>query len=358
MGDNGDTRPARLRSTLITAVRLVAAVAIGYFVVATTVGQWSHVRDTFHRLSWPLVGLSLVMALLGITTNAYAWRAALADLDHEVPIRSAGQVFLVGQLGKYLPGSVWSYVLQMELGQRAGIPRARAFLASLISTGIGITVGLAVGALGLRGTFVAGRSGDHATLARAAFYLALALLPIALVCAHPAVLSRLVGLLLRVLRRPPLDRPLSWAGVLRVAAWSAAGYLFFGLHLWLLARSQAGAGWTGLGLCVAAVGLSISVSTFVVLAPSGLGVREFLIAVTLMAVGLPYGTGYAIALASRLVATVADVVAAGGAALNGVRRVRHPAAPSDPSGPDGSVGSVGPVNRPDRPGTRPRSARR
>jgi hypothetical protein len=137
--------------------------------------------------------------------------------------------------------------------------------------------------------------------------------------------------------------------VLRVAAWSALGYLFFGVHLWLLARSQAGGGWTGLGLCVAAVGLSISVSTFVVLAPSGLGVREFLIAVTLMAVGLPYGTGYAIALASRLVATVADVLAAGGAALNAVRRVRHPSGPTAPAGPGGSAGpgsSAGPEAQP------------
>jgi uncharacterized membrane protein YbhN (UPF0104 family) len=311
-------------------VRLAAALAIGYFIVVTTIRYWPDVRDTFHRLSWPRVALSLVAALLGIATNMFAWRAALADLDHAVPIRSAGQVFGVGQLGKYLPGSVWSYVLQMELGRRAGIPRSRAFLASLVSTGVGITVGLVVGALGLRGTFAASRAGEHSALARTALYLALALLPVALVCAHPRVLTRLVGIALRLLRRPPLDRGFSWRGLLRVAFWSAAGYAFFGLHLWLLAGAQAGAGWTGLGLCVAAIGLSISVSTFVVLAPSGLGVREFLIAITLTSVGLPYGAGYAIALASRLVATVADVVAAGAAALAAARRVRQsPPAPAD-----------------------------
>jgi uncharacterized membrane protein YbhN (UPF0104 family) len=321
VGDNG---ASRLRSRLVFAARLVAVLAIGYFIVDTTIRQWPYVRDTFHRLSWPVVALSLLAALAGIVTNAYAWRAALADLDHEVPIPAAGQVFLVGQLGKYLPGSVWSYVLQMELGRRAGVPRARAFLASLTSTGIGITVGLVIGALGLRTTFAATHSGDdHASVARVAFYAALVLLPVALVCAYPPILSRLVGLLLRVLRRQPLDRPLSWRGVLRVAFWSAAGYVLFGLHLWLLARPQGGGGWTGLGLCVAAIGLSISVSTFVVVAPSGIGVREFLIAITLGALGLPYGAGYAIALASRLVATAADVLAAGGAALLAARKLRH-----------------------------------
>jgi uncharacterized membrane protein YbhN (UPF0104 family) len=333
VGDN-DGKPSRLRARLVTAVRLLAAIAIAYFVVTTTISQWPYVRETFHRLSWPVVTASLIAALLGIATSAMAWRAALADLDHQVPIRPAAQVFLVGQLGKYLPGSVWSYVLQMELGRRAGIPRARAFLASLISTGIGIAVGLAIGALAIGPAIDASRSGAHPTLARTAFYLVLVLLPIALVCAHPRVLTRLAALALRMLRRPAPSRPLTWPGVLRVAAWSAAGNLFFGVHLWLLAGAQAG-DWAGLGLCVAAIGLSVSVSTFVVIAPSGIGVREFLIAVTLMALGLPYGAGYAIALASRLIATVADVLAAGGAALAAARRLRH--APRDPATPDPAV---------------------
>jgi uncharacterized membrane protein YbhN (UPF0104 family) len=265
-----------------------------------------------------MVVLSLLAALVGILTNTFAWRAALSDLDHEVPIRAAGQVFLVGQLGKYLPGSVWSYVLQMELGRRAGIPRTRAFLASLTSTGVGITVGLVIGAFGLPDGF-----GAVDTLpARIALILALVLLPGALVCAHPRVLTWAVGRILKVLRRPPLDRALSWPGVLRVAYWSAAGYACFGLHLWLLVRGRAGAGVGGLLWCVAAIGLAISLSTFVVVLPSGIGAREFVIAITLMALGLPYGAGLALALASRLVATVADVAAAGVAAALASRQVK------------------------------------
>jgi uncharacterized membrane protein YbhN (UPF0104 family) len=307
-----------VRSRLLVAGRLLVALAIGYFIVASVVRYWPEVRGTFSALSWPMVVLSLLAALVGILTNTFAWRAALSDLDHEVPIRAAGQVFLVGQLGKYLPGSVWSYVMQMELGRRAGIPRTRAFLASLTSTGVGITVGLVIGAFGLPDGFGAA----HTLPARIALYLALALLPCALVCAHPRVLTWVVGRILKVLRRPPLDRPLTWRGVLRVAYWSAAGYACFGLHLWLLVRSRAGADVGGLLWCVAAIGLAISLSTFVVVLPSGIGAREFVIAITLTPLGLPYGAGLALALASRLVATVADVAAAGAAAALAARRVK------------------------------------
>src|SRR2546423_1079190 len=141
-----------VRSRLLFAGRLLVALAIGYFIVASVVRYWPEVRGTFAALSWQMVALSLLAALVGIGTNAFAWRAALSDLDHEVPIRPAGQVFLVGQLGKYLPGTVWMYVLQMELGRRAGIPRARAFLASLVTIGLGIMTGLVIGVIGLRTT--------------------------------------------------------------------------------------------------------------------------------------------------------------------------------------------------------------
>jgi len=300
------------------AGRLLVALAIGYFIVASVVRYWPDVRGTFAALSWPMVALSLLAALAGILTNTFAWRAALSDLDHEVPVRAAGQVFLVGQLGKYLPGSVWSYVLQMELGRRAGIPRTRAFLASLTSTGIGITVGLVVGAFGLPDGFGA----SPTVPARVALVLALVLLPCALVCAHPRVLTWILTRALRILRRPTLERPLTWSGTLRVTYWSAAGYACFGLHLWLLVRSRAGSGVDGLLWCVAAVGLAISLSTFVVVLPSGIGAREFVIAITLIPLGLPYGAGLAFALASRLVATVADVAAAGVAAAVATRQVK------------------------------------
>ncbi len=155
------------------------------------------------------------------------------------------------------------------------------------------------------------------------FVSAIVLLPVALACAHPRVLTRLVKIFLRILRREPLERPLSWRGVLGTMLWSAIGYVFFALHLWLLARSQAPVGWGGLVASLAAVSLAVGVSTVVVIAPSGLGVREFIIAITLTGFGVPYGAGFAIALASRLIVTVADVVAAGGAALLAVRRLHR-----------------------------------
>ncbi len=51
-----------------------------------------------------------------------AWRRVLADLGSPLHLAPAGGVFFVGQLGKYLPGSVWSIVAQAEMGTTAAHP--------------------------------------------------------------------------------------------------------------------------------------------------------------------------------------------------------------------------------------------
>lgn len=65
----------------------------------------------------------------------YGWQVIVDELGAPVGGFRCGQIYLVGQLGKYLPGSVWAYLLQMELGRRAGVPRARVFTASLVQWG-------------------------------------------------------------------------------------------------------------------------------------------------------------------------------------------------------------------------------
>lgn len=313
------------RARVVTGVRIVAALAIVFYLINTTVNQWGEVRKVFHALSWTTLILAFLAVLVGIGGNMLAWRSAVADVDHRLPVRTAAPIMLVGQLGKYLPGSVWAYVVQADLAKRAGVPRARAFVASLVSTGLGITVGLLLGTIGLPTALQGAKDDTHGVVGRIAFIAALVALPFALICALPSVLTRLMQLLLRILRRPPLDRPLSWRGVLGPSGWSAVAYVLIGTHLWFLANGTATHGFGGWLRCIGVMALAMSVSVFVVIAPSGIGVREFLITVALGGGGGALG----IALASRLLFTVADIVAAGVAAAVGLHRLKTPPQPEE-----------------------------
>jgi uncharacterized membrane protein YbhN (UPF0104 family) len=321
------TKPARpWRARVILAVRILAALAIAYFIVATTVQQWSSVSETFRGLSWPSLGASLVCAVACLWATMMAWRAMVGSLDHPLRIRDAAPIQLVGALGKYLPGTVWAYVVQMELGRRVGVSRAKVFIGSAVVTGLGVTVGLIMTAPGFGVAFDGADATKHQTFAAIAVWCAVILLPFGLACCYPPLLTWLVGRALRVLHRPALDRPITWRPVLVSSAWSAVGYLTAGLHLWFLVRAHL-PGFHGLVGSVFAMALAMSISAFVIVAPSGLGAREFLMAIALAGLGVPWPTAWALTLVSRLLFTLADVAAAGVSAAVGLRRIRHSAPP-------------------------------
>jgi uncharacterized membrane protein YbhN (UPF0104 family) len=319
------------KSRTLTAIRIIAALAIVFFLVHTTIEQWSEVSATFRKLSWTTLVVSALIAFVGLAANMMAWRAALTDLDHRIPVHTAAPIMLVGTLGKYLPGSVWAYVVQMELGRRGGVPRSRVFVASLVTTGMGIAIGLLLAVAGLPTAFEALETvpRDNVVFGKIAFYAAIVMLPIAVTCAHPRVLTWLIGILLKILRRPPLDRPLTWRGTLEMTAWISIAFVCLGTSLWLLARAEIGSGFSDWARSLTVMTLALSVSVFVVIAPSGIGIREFIIAVALAGHGVTFEAAFAIALVARLIFTLGDGVVAGVAAAVGLHRLRH-------AGPAGS----------------------
>ncbi len=318
----------RRRRLLSLSLRVVVILAIAGGLLWSVASQWTEVRRTLLDLTWPSVVLALLAALGGMFANSMAWRAAARDLEHTVSIPDTMRILMIGQLGKYIPGSVWAYVLQVELGKRAGLPRARAFLATLVTLGLSIVAALGLGLVSLPPLLRAASANDvpYAGSVRVALIIAAVVFPIAVICAIPPVLTRLIQVLLRVLRRPALQHVLTARGVLRVIAWSALGYVLFGVHLWLLANAQAAPGLGGLIRSIGSFAIAMTAGLFAFVSPSGLGVREAVLVATLapfLTLSGGVGAALAIALASRLIFTLADLIGAGLAALSGTRPVRR-----------------------------------
>jgi glycosyltransferase 2 family protein len=315
------TAPGRSYQALVLkAFQLLIGLAIAASIVYAVNRLWADVRDTLLALNGWTIAASFVAALGAIAANVKAWQAVLRELDHEVATVEAGQIYLVGQLGKYLPGSVWAFLLQMELSLRAGIPRARSFAASLVLVGLTTTAALVLGLFAIPTLVEVGG---------AAVWGAAVLAPVALVCAIPPVLSRLVDLFLRILGRAGLNHRLRLPGLLRVLGWSALAWTLFGVHFYLLGVGAGHGLDPDLPDAVGSFALAMTAGLLAVAAPSGLGVREAVLVASLSPYG-GVGTALGVALVSRLILTVADVLAAGTAAWSarGVRRLPQPEAPT------------------------------
>lgn len=282
-------------------VRVLGALVIVGFLAAAVLSQRDAIADAADALSLWTVLVSLLPVLVGLYCSMLSWRAVLADLGSPLGRRTALRIFFLGQLGKYVPGSVWPVLAQMELGRDHKVPRARTAAAGVVAVALGLTAALVVSAATLPFLGEGGR------------YLgALAVLPLALVGLRPRVLTPVINRGLRLIRRQQLDRPLSGSGILRGVAWATATWLCNGVHVWIVARDLGGTGGEGrlLALSIGSFAVSWAAGFLVFVAPAGAGAREAALIVTMGSV-LPTGAATLLALVSRLVLTVADVLWAG-----------------------------------------------
>lgn len=291
-------RPLLGRTMIV--LRYVLIVVVLGFAIYFLASQWTGVQSAVKQIAPLSLVLSFLLVLVGLATGTMSWVTVLNGLGPKVPVVRGAQVLLVGQLGKYVPGSVWSYVMQMELGRQYGILRPRVLVAALYAAGIGVVSSLLLGALALPAVLAGHEQ----------FLWLFLLLPIGILCLHPRVMTSLASLVLRMFRRPPLEHRVSFATVGIALLWSLVSYVCYGLHLWLLVNSLVDPGFENLILLTGAVSLAFTVGLFAFVFPSGVGVRE---AVLIAAMGffLSLAQASGVSLVSRAMFTGADVLAAG-----------------------------------------------
>lgn len=295
-------------------MRLALLVALILLVLAV-VGQRHTISRAADRLSVTAVLAALVMVLIGLGASGLAWRALLAGFGARLPVRPAFRVFFLGQLGKYLPGSVWPVIAQVELSRDLGVTSSQAGGAGVVALALSPPTAVLVAAMTL--PFVS-------ATALARYWPVLLALPAAMVIFYPPVLNRALGKALKIVKRPPLPQPLTGPPLLAAIGWMVVSWLAFGVSTWFLAHDlgAAGSGPRVMLICIGGYALAWSAGFLVVFVPAGAGVREAVLALSLSPV-LEHGSAILVALVSRLIFTAGDLIwAAIGAAL---RPAKQPA---------------------------------
>lgn len=286
----------RLRASPWVRVGLLAAVLVfcGYGLVV----DWPQVRPALGRLDWYSISGAALAAVAGVGCMMLAWREVLADLGTPLAVPAAFRIMFVAQLAKYVPGAVWAFAAQVELGHDYRVPRRRGATAVVIALALVLGVGLLIVAVALP---VASAG------AARQYWWALAITPLILIGLCPPVLGRLLDRALMLIRWPPLERRPSARGVARALAWTALGWLLWGLQAWVLVRDITGRGAHVLVLAFGAYAIAWSAGILIVVFPGGIGPREVALVAALAPV-MPRGAALVIALISRVVMTASDLI--------------------------------------------------
>lgn len=249
--------------------------------------------------------LAVVAVLTGLVSTGFVWARCLRRLGHEVPLHPSLSVFFVGQLGKYIPGSVWSLGAQAQMAGRYGVPARTTVVAGLVFLGWNLVTAGFVACVGV----LAGLIGSSVP----AWLVVLGLL-VSVVAMTPPFVNAAGSWAAGDGRRLAL----TWVDCATVVAMLLVTWTFYGLALVAVSPAPIDSAY-GAAAAMVAFTAAYAVGVVVILAPAGLGAREAVLTL-LLTPYLGVAGAAAAALLTRVVHTVADFAIAGAAWLLGRSR--------------------------------------
>src|SRR2546430_7724423 len=272
---------------------------------------------TFQLNPW-LLALAFLGFMLQELSYGLIWQTILIRLGSNLGLRTCLRIYLASEFVRYIPGNVWHVLTRILWVGKYGVSRPVAFASMAIELITKLAAGILVFSVSLLFWHDFGKLGSllHGSLLD---ILGIASIIALFIGLHPRVLNGVLNWALRRMRREPIQLTLRYSDILFItlawcASWIVAGTAFYILLLALWPAAPLGA-WP---ICIGIYAIAWDIGFVSFITPSGLGIREAAI-VALFALALPLPTGLAsiMALLSRLVSTLAEVVCVSIAYLSG-----------------------------------------
>jgi hypothetical protein len=271
---------------------------------------------TFQRIGPAAIVGSFLFGLIGVGATYPMWREVLKGMDVVLPPVEGGRVYFTTQLGKYIPGSVWPAVMQMEEGRRHGATRATMLWANLCTLLLNCAVGLILACILLP---IYDASAFHR------YWWVLVAVPALVAAIHPKVLPAVINRVLVLLGRPTLAEHVGPLAEIKAGGWAVVSWAGLGGHLAVLVAASGASGVGDIARSVGAMALAVPLGVLFIPAPAGAGIREVVLLLVLRTM-MSSGDALAVVVGSRVLLLLCDVVLAGGTVVLDQLWRRHRAA--------------------------------
>jgi hypothetical protein len=291
------------RRSLFRAGQWVFAALVLFFAFRALAGQWNQVgaRLLHLQFGWEHIVMATVLILATYALLIEGWRRILIAWDSHLPFRPAARIWFLSNLGKYVPGNIWSLTAMGVMARERGLSGLAAAGSSILMQSVSLATGTAI-------VMVTGAKLLGQPLLVGA---AVALLVLALVTA-PRYLPRVAVWAGSVSGREIITPTIPAASIWTAAFASSLSWILYGLAFQLFVRGLLGTAPGEISSYIAVYSAAYILGFISPIAPAGLGVREITLAAFMTQLGLANEADAAlVAIAARLWLTVVELVPSG-----------------------------------------------
>jgi hypothetical protein len=226
------------------------------------------------------------------------WRKIVVAAGERLPFRDAARIWFVSNLGKYVPGKVWSIAAMTIMARQTNVSALAAagssILIQVVTVAAGIGVVLVAGAQAIDRPLVA-------FALAALLFFALALVPRAI----PQIARWAAAITGRSITLPPIPAAAIWEATAR----SLLSWIAYGIAFQCFVRGILGSATGGTLSYIAVYAASYIIGFLALFAPGGAVVRESAMITGMLRLGLSgQADALVVAVASRIWLTVTELL--------------------------------------------------
>jgi hypothetical protein len=287
-----------LRAGWLRAAKLAATIVVLALIGRSIARNWvafQSVHVTLDiRIGWLLASVATVFLTYAIQIES--WRRMLRGWAQRLPFTAAARAWCLANLGRYIPGKVWSVAGLVVLAEGAGVRRSAAAVSAFAMQAVVLGTGVVMVAIAT----------PHAAsplLLGGAVLAALTLVGVLAWGRSATWLGKLAD------STTPLP-PLPVSAIIVSSALMFISWGTFGVAFWMLVRGLISTASLPLPAALGMFALGYVMGIVALIAPGGIGVRDLALLGFLTPL-LGSGGALAVSLASRVQLTLTEVGSAG-----------------------------------------------
>jgi hypothetical protein len=288
------------RRKLFLAAQWVLAAAVVWLAVMALRGQWDAAGERLAtvRPQWGPIALATVIVLATYVLLIDTWRRIVIAAGETLSFADAARIWFISNLGKYLPGKVWSIAAMSVMARERDVSPLTAAGSSILIQVITVAAGIGV-------VLVAGAQALDRPIAAASLGIGILIMLGAVPFALPAA-GRMLG---SITGKPVAVPVISASTVWWATARSVLSWITYGVAFQFFVQGILGSA-TGATLSYIAVYAASYIIGFLALfAPGGAVVRESAMISGMLRLGLAgQADALVVAVASRLWLTVTELL--------------------------------------------------
>lgn len=290
---------AKKRQILKKIIAVIIIVAVFSFLGKVLYQNWTKVPFEKLEFNYIFLTLSFVFLFFCFLLGSFIWKLILRSMGESITLKKSMGIIAVSQLGRYIPGKVWTFFGRMYLAKREGIPERKTATSMLLETGL-LVISAAI-------IFLIAFGFCKGTVLPNKVYWALFLIPAGLIVLYPPIFTSIINFFLKRLKREVIDIKIRYIEILGLLILYCFVWLFQGIGFYFLIKSFYPVEFASFLPLMGTYTISWVIGFLSLITPGGLGVREGIMGF-LLKFYLPVSIAIIATLLARIWITIGELI--------------------------------------------------